>query len=83
MMNKIVIYSAPNCPHCDNLEDYLKENDVDYNLINLGENPEKGEELVEKTGQMTVPVMIVKTDQKEKIVVGFNQKEIDKALENA
>ncbi len=82
MMNKIIVYSAPNCPHCKHLEDYLKKKGVDFDLIDLGEKPEKGQKLVEKTGQMSVPVMIIKTDEEEKIVVGFNQQEIDKALEN-
>ena len=77
---EVVIYSTPNCPYCTQVSDYLKEKEIDFKEIDLSKEPEKAQQLVEKTGQMGVPVIIIKTGSKEKIVSGFNREELDKLL---
>lgn len=83
-MNKkksITIYSSPACPYCDQVKNYLTEKDINFQEINLSEQPEKAEELVKKTGQMGVPVTMIKKDQdEEEIIIGFDIDKINSAL---
>ncbi len=74
--HKVTVYSTKTCPWCDKLKSYLTSKKVKFQVIDVGENQEKAEEMVRKSGQMGVPV----TDIDGKIIVGFDQDEIDKAL---
>lgn len=74
----IVVYSTNSCPYCLKVKGYLKEQRVAFTEYNVGENREKAEEMVKKSGQMGVPVL----DINGKIIVGFNKTEIDKALKH-
>lgn len=76
-MHKVMIYTTNSCPYCVMAKDFFKKNGVKYEEINVEENQEKAEEMVEKSGQMGVPVI----DIDGKIIVGFNKPVIVKALE--
>jgi glutaredoxin-like YruB-family protein len=65
---KVTVYSTSTCPWCDRLKQWLKEKKVEFNSIDVGEDEEAAREMVEKSGQMGVPV----TDVDGKIVVGFD-----------
>jgi glutaredoxin 3 len=76
----VIVYSTPTCPYCDQVKDYLKEKKISYQEIDLSKNPEKGEELVKKTGQMGVPVTIVSEGDEEEVIIGFDIDKISNAL---
>ena len=78
---KITTYSSPSCPYCTQLKDFLKEKKVEFEEVDLGQNPERAEELIKKSGQMGIPVTIIEKDSKEQIIIGFNREELTKALE--
>ena len=80
-MSKITVFSAPNCPYCNQVKKFLDQADLEYEEINLGDKPEKAEQLVKKTGQMGVPVTIIKKEDDEKIIIGFNQEKLSKILD--
>jgi len=75
---KITVYSTPTCPYCEMLKDFLKEKDVKFEDKNVQEDQEAAMEMVEKSGQMSVPVI----DIDGKIIVGFNRAEIEKLLKS-
>lgn len=75
---KIKVYSTKTCPYCDMVKEFLKDKKVEFEEIDVGEDREAGREMVEKSGQMGVPVVEIDG----KIIVGFNKLEIEKALEN-
>jgi len=62
------VYSTPNCPYCHILKDFLKKNKVKFEDIDVSRDPKAAQEMVEKSGQMGVPV----TEIDGKIIVGFN-----------
>jgi glutaredoxin-like YruB-family protein len=68
-MEKILIYSTPTCRYCDLAKDYLKDNGVAFEEINVAANREAAQEMVAKSGQMGVPVI----DFGGEIIVGFNR----------
>ena len=72
----ISIYTTPTCGYCRKAKDYLKENKVPFTEYNVAQDLRKAEEMVRKSGQMGVPVI----DINGKIIIGFNQPEIERAL---
>lgn len=75
-MVKIIVYSTPVCPYCVMVKNFLKQNNVSFDEIDLSENKKIKEELFEKTGQMVVPI----TKIGEELVVGYNLKKIKELL---
>jgi len=77
-MNKNVkIYSTAHCPYCKMVKEFLEENNIPYEDIDVGADPKAAQEMIEKSGQMGVPVI----DIDGKIIIGFDKKAISEALE--
>jgi glutaredoxin len=57
-------------------KDFLKENGVQFEDINVAENHAAAHEMIEKSGQMGVPVVEIDG----KMIVGFDREAIKKAL---
>lgn len=74
---KVLVYSTNTCPYCHMAMDYFRKQNVKFTEINVEEQPDKVEEMIEKSGQMGVPVI----DINGQIIVGFNKMAIDKALQ--
>ena len=72
----VEVYSTPTCMYCNLLKDFLKENNVEFTEYNVAEDEEKRNYIVEKSGQMGVPVSIIG----EEVVVGFNQAKVAELL---
>ena len=70
------IYSTPSCGYCNKAKAYFRENRISFTEYNVASDQRKAEEMVRKSGQMGVPVI----DINGRIIVGFNQPEIDRAL---
>ncbi len=70
------IYSTPTCPYCHMVKDYLKGKGIEFNDYNVAEDQTKAQEMVEKSGQMGVPVVEIDSN----IIVGFDKPEIDRLL---
>jgi len=72
----VKVYSTPICPYCNMAKDFLKENNIEFEEVNVAEDPSKAQELVEKSGQTGVPVI----DVEGKIIVGFDKEALKQAL---
>lgn len=73
---KIKIYSTPTCPYCVTLKEFLKEKGVDFEDLDVGADAQAREEMVNKSGQMGVPVVDIEGE----IVIGFDKEKISKLL---
>jgi len=73
---KVVIYSTPTCPYCKRAKDYLSQKGIPYVDRNVAQDRDVAKEMIEKSGQMSVPVIIVDNE----VVVGFDQALLDKLL---
>ena len=59
-MKKVIIYTGPRCAHCDFAKALLNKKNVNFIEYNIGENPEKREEMLKKTnGAKTVPQIFI------------------------
>lgn len=72
----VVIYSTPVCVHCNHAKAFFKEHGVTYTEHNVLTDSAKRMEMVEKTGQMGVPVIEVDND----IVIGFDEGHLKELL---
>jgi len=73
---KVVVYSTPTCPYCKRAKDYLSRKEIPYVDYNVAQDREKAKEMIQKSGQMSVPVITIDNE----VVVGFNQTLLDKLL---
>lgn len=75
---KIVkVYSTPTCPYCIEVKKYLKdEKKVEFIDVDVATDQKAAEEMVEKTGQMGVPVVEIDG----KYVIGFDKEKIDELI---
>lgn len=71
-MQNVTIYSTPSCHFCHMAKDYFKENNVAYIEYNVASDMEKRKEMIDKSGQMGVPVIIVGSE----LIVGFDRPKI-------
>jgi len=73
---KVVIYSTPTCPFCKRAKDYLSRKGIAYVDYNVAQDRERAKEMIQKSGQMGVPVITIDNE----VVVGFNQTVLDELL---
>ncbi|PIT98460.1 MAG: NrdH-redoxin [Candidatus Andersenbacteria bacterium CG10_big_fil_rev_8_21_14_0_10_54_11] len=76
MSKSITIYTTQTCGFCKAAKAYLQEHDVPYAEIDVGSDQEKAREMIEKSGQMGVPVIVVGDGVEEEIIVGFDQERL-------
>ncbi|MBI5636106.1 glutathione S-transferase N-terminal domain-containing protein [Candidatus Micrarchaeota archaeon] len=76
MAHKVVVYSTKTCVYCRLAKEYFKQKGVKYTEYDVGEDQSRAEEMVEKSGQMGVPVIDIDGE----IIVGFNKPAVEKAL---
>ena len=72
----IKIYSTPTCPWCVLAKKYFNDKKIAFDDFNVGEDQEKAEEMVELSGQMGVPVIVIGDE----VIVGFDKDKIERAL---
>jgi glutaredoxin-like YruB-family protein len=75
-MKDVKIYSTPTCHFCHMAKDFFKENNVAFTDFDVSQDAAKREELIEKSGQMGVPVIFIGED----MVIGFNKPKIVELL---
>lgn len=75
-MKNVTIYSTPTCHFCHLAKDFFNANKIAYTEYDVASDVEKRKEMMEKTGQMGVPVIIIDDE----LIVGFNQPLISKLL---
>ena len=74
--HKVKVYSPPSCPWCERVKEFLKENKVEFEDINVAADHEAAREMIQKSGQTGVPV----TEIGHQIIIGFEPGRIKKAL---
>jgi len=73
---KITIYTTPACPYCPMAKQYFDEKKIPFEEIDVAADKSKAEEMVKISGQMGVPVIQIDG----KVIIGFDQAQIEKAL---
>lgn len=80
-MNKpVTIYTTQTCGYCKATKEYLTEKNVPYTEIDVGASQAKAKEMIEKSGQMGVPVIVIGEGEEETLIVGFDQNRLAEVL---
>lgn len=72
----VKVYSTAVCPWCYRAKQWLEEHGVRYEDIDVGTDQAKAREMIEKSGQMSVPVI----EANGQIIVGFDEAKLKSAL---
>ena len=75
-MKPVAIYTTPTCTYCRMAKEFFKEHDVPYSEYNVASDVVKRGEMIEKTGQMGVPVITIGNA----VIVGFNKAKVSELL---
>ncbi|MHB1316668.1 MAG: glutaredoxin family protein [Minisyncoccota bacterium] len=75
-MKKVIVYSTPTCHFCNLAKTYLTENNIPFESFDVSTDQEKLREILEKTGQMGVPVILIDDE----VIVGFDKPKIAELL---
>ena len=75
-MPNVTMYTTPSCVYCKMAKEFFKENKIEYAEKDIAEDDSAKEEMVEKTGQMGVPVIMVDDEA----VIGFDKERLSELL---
>ncbi|GIN94153.1 NrdH-redoxin [Siminovitchia terrae] len=73
----VTVYTTTRCPYCVMLKNFLKENEIAFQEVNVESHPEKMQQLIRTTGQMGVP----QTEINGQWIIGFDSNSIMEALQ--
>lgn len=76
MDKKVTIYSTPTCHFCQMTKEFLKEKGIGYTDFDVAHDLEKRQEMIQKSGQMGVPVIFIG----DTMIVGFDQERLASTL---
>jgi glutaredoxin-like YruB-family protein len=75
-MKTITIYSTPTCHFCNMTKDFLTEKGIGYTEYNVAQDLEKRQEMIQRSGQMGVPVIFVGDE----MIIGFDKERLETSL---
>lgn len=76
-MKKVTLYTTPSCQYCEQAKEYMKENDIDYKYYDVSEDTDRRKEMIEKSGQMGVPVI----ELGDEMMVGFDEERFEEMVQ--
>ena len=75
-MPNVTIYSTPSCHFCHAAKEMFQANNVAFTDYNVATDLPHRQEMIQKSGQMGVPVILVG----EELVVGFDEERLRELL---
>lgn len=76
MLKNVKVYSTSTCPYCIRAKQFLKDNNITFEDIDVSTNQAAAQEMIQKSGQMGVPVLDIDGE----IILGFDKEKIKQAL---
>ncbi len=76
MDKTVTIYTTPSCHFCHMSKEFFQANGVAYTEVDVAADAAKRAEMVEKSGQMGVPVITIG----EEMVIGFDKRRLSELL---
>ena len=75
-VKEVKVYSTPTCPYCKMTKKFLEDNSIKYQDLNVAEDKAAREEMINKSGQMGVPVIDIDGE----LILGFDQAQLKEKL---
>lgn len=82
MSKKVTIYTSNTCGQCKMVKKVLTMKGHQYVEVNIDESPDRHAEIMQLSGQVRVPVTVVKDDtsDNQQVIVGYNVGQLIPAL---
>lgn len=74
--HEVIVYSTTTCPWCVRAKEYFDSKKIKYKDLNVGIDAKARAEMVQKSGQMGVPVIQIDNY----VIVGFDQAAIEDVM---
>jgi len=74
---KVEIYSTENCHFCHMAKEFFAAHNIPFTNYNVGTDMTKRKEMMEKSGQLGVPVIIIDDND---IIIGFDKNKLSNLL---
>jgi glutaredoxin 3 len=79
--SSVKLYSTMSCPYCSMEKSWLEKEGIKHEVIYVDKNQEAAQQMVEKTGQMGVPVTEIEYEDEDPVyVVGFDKVQLENLL---
>jgi len=75
-LKTVTVYSLPTCHFCHEAKGFLTEHNIAFTDYDVSFDQAKKNEMVEKSGQMSVPVIFVDGE----MVLGFDRSRLEQLL---
>ena len=62
MANDVIVFTLLGCGHCKTLKKKLKTQNIDFNEIEITQNPEIWNQVVEQTGHNVLPTIFIRNE---------------------
>jgi len=80
---KVKLYSTKTCPYCMMEKDWLENEKIEHEVVYVDSNQKEAMNMVQKTGQMGVPVTQIQyNDGREEYVIGFDKPKLEYYLKS-
>jgi len=74
MVKKVQIYSTSSCHYCKLAKEFFNIHHIAYEDYNVGLDAIRRQEMVDKSDQMGVPVIVITDEEgEESVIVGFDK----------
>jgi len=75
-MKKVSIYTTPTCGYCKMTKEFFGANNIAFEEYDVAADEQKRAEMIEKSGQMGVPVIFVDDE----MTIGFDKQRLSELL---
>lgn len=80
-IKKVKLFSTMSCPYCRMEKAWLEGNKIEHEVSYVDQNQQEAVEMVQKTGQMGVPVTEISYEDKDPdYIVGFDIQKLQQVL---
>ena len=69
MADDVIVYTTDPCSFCERVKQLLRARDVEYTEVNLARDPAGRAELVQSTGMMSFPQVVIRGE----VLGGFQE----------
>lgn len=79
-MKPVTIYTTPTCGFCKMTKEFFKDNNVEYTEHDVSVDAQEAQKMVDLSGQMGVPVIVIGEGEDQAIIVGFDEPKLKETL---
>lgn len=79
-MKNVTMYTTPTCAYCKMTKEFFNEHGIAYAEKDVSQDQSAAQEMIEKSGQMGVPVTVISDGGNDEIIVGFDRARLSAAL---